>query len=156
MTAESVRGERFDTDAPKNVLGRASYTPALGMRMGGMVFGGWEDGGRGDGVVRADVRMAGVDATLSHGALELNGQWIRRTDRHATFELGTPEATTDGGFVEAIWAPAESRWYGYGLWNRMECDQPLLDARLGGPENLTRWQTWSAGCLLYTSPSPRD
>ena len=29
--------------------------------------------------------------------------------------------------------------------NRMECDQPLLDARLGGPENLTRWQTWSAG-----------
>ena len=138
-------GERFDTDAPKNVLGRASYTPALGMRVGGMVFGGWEDGDRGDGVVRADVRMAGVDATLSHGALELNGQWIRRTDRHSTFELGTPEATTDGGFVEAIWAPAESRWYGYGLWNRMECDQPLLDARLGGPENLTRWQTWSAG-----------
>lgn len=55
-------GERFDTDAPKNVLGRASYTPApaLGMRVGEMVFGGWEDGDRGDGVVRADVRMAGV------------------------------------------------------------------------------------------------
>ncbi len=142
---EADDGERFDTDAPKNVLGRVSFEPALGMRVGGMAFGGWEDGEAGDGVVRSDVRMIGADATLSHGALELNGQFLQRTDRHANFLLADTEATTRGGFLEALWAPSESRWYGFGLWNRIQCDQPLLNPRMGGPAGVTRYETISAG-----------
>lgn len=143
---EADDGQTFDTDAPKNVLAHASFDAAEGVRVGGMAFAGWQDGaGPSDEVVRADARMAGAELTLSRGAWELNGQWLSRRDRLATFSPGEPEATTRGGFVEAIWAPGDASWYGFGLWNRLDCDRPLLDPRMGGPADVTRYETFSAG-----------
>ncbi|MFN8589787.1 MAG: hypothetical protein U0704_18520, partial [Candidatus Eisenbacteria bacterium] len=63
----------------------------------------------------------------------------------ATFTPGEPATTTRGGFLEAVWAPGDARWYGFGLWNRLDCDRPLLDPRMGGPVDVTRYQTFSAG-----------
>lgn len=138
-------GESFDTDAPKNVLGHASFTVTPSLRVGGVAFAGWQDGGDAGARVRSSVVMTGADATLSLGELELNGQYLHRVDSHATFTQGEPDATTDGGFVEALWTPNQGRWYAYGLWNRIECDLPLLNPRSGGPAGVTRWQTVSAG-----------
>lgn len=142
---EADDGESFDTDAPKNVMARASFEVAPGVRVGGVYFGGWEDGGDVDAHVRAKVLMTGADLTLSRGPFELNGQFLQRVDTNPTFVTGGPEVTTRGGFVEALYTPGFSRWYAYGLWNRIQCDQPVLDPRSGGPVDVMRWQTINAG-----------
>jgi hypothetical protein len=40
---------------------------------------------------------------------------------------------------------ADGRWYATALYNVIYSDEPLLDVRLGGPRNIKRWQTISAG-----------
>lgn len=51
----------------------------------------------------------------------------------------------DGGFVEVLWRPRASRWYGVALYNRVDADRPLLDVRLGDPANVRRYETLTAG-----------
>jgi hypothetical protein len=89
--------------------------------------------------------MLGADATFTAGAMDVNVQYVHREDQRPTFTSGEPDAVTDGGFVEVIVAPEEKRTYGFALYNRVECDRPLLDPRIGGAANVTRFQSAAAG-----------
>ena len=51
--------------------------------------------------------------------------------------------------------PATSRAYGFALYNRVKCDQPLLDPRLGGPANVTLFQSVAAGIGYLVSRNAR-
>lgn len=132
---------RFDNNAAKNLSGRITRDLATGVRLG--VYG--YTGKSGLGGTDNRTRYLGLDATLKSGAFELNSQYLRRTDSHATFTPGEAETTTEGGFAELLYIPTGSRWYGFGLYNLVTADRPLLDARLGGPAGVDRFETLSAG-----------
>ncbi len=89
--------------------------------------------------------MVGADATATVGPVEINAQVVHREDNNPTFTPGEPTVDVDGGFVEVVLRPARSRWYGIGLYNRVDASAPLLDVRLGGPANVTRYQTFTVG-----------
>ncbi|HEX7024724.1 MAG TPA: hypothetical protein VF187_07895 [Gemmatimonadales bacterium] len=131
----------FDNDAAKNLFLNVTRDVIGGVRVG--VFG-YSGRSSVDGI-RNQTKMIGADATLSHGALELNGQYVHRTDNRPTYTQGEPESRLDGGFAELVVRPAGSRWYGFGLYNLVTTDQPLLNVRLGGPEGVRRHETYSAG-----------
>jgi hypothetical protein len=132
---------RFDNNAAKNVSGRITRDLTDGLRVGAYGYTGTS--GR-DGVDNR-TKYLGFDATLRSGAFELNGQYLRRTDSRATFTPGERETATEGGFAELLYIPTASRWYGFGLYNLVTADRPLLDARLGGPAGIDRHETISAG-----------
>ena len=132
---------RFDNNAAKNLSARISRDLAEGVRVGAYGYTGLSGL---DGVDNR-TRYLGFDATLSSGSFELNGQYLRRTDSHATFTPGEATTTTEGGFAELLYIPPGSRWYGFGLYNLVTADRPLLNARLGGPEAVDRNETISAG-----------
>jgi hypothetical protein len=156
VTAELVNGNgigaaqsdrRLDDNAFKNTFGHVTRELIPGRaRLGVMGYFGRTDGESSSGVgVQSETWMTGADATLTANALEVNIQYIHREDRHPTFTPGEPDAVTDGGFVEMIFAPEESRTYGFALYNRVGCDQPLLDPGVGGLAPVARAQTVAAG-----------
>ena len=51
----------------------------------------------------------------------------------------------DGGFVELLWVPAEQRWYGFALWNRLTASRPIMNPRMGGPADVDRYHSISGG-----------
>jgi hypothetical protein len=166
VTAEIVNGNgigpagttrRLDDNALKNVFAHVTRDLVPGrLRVGAMTYSGRSDGRSITGdPVRSETWMAGGDATLTAGPLDVNLQYIHREDARPTFTPGEPDAVTKGGFVEAIVAPPESRAYGFALYNRVECDQPLLDLRLGGPRNVTRFQSVAAGLGHLVSRNAR-
>jgi hypothetical protein len=99
--------------------------------------------------------MVGADATITAGPIDLNLQVIHREDERPTFTPGEPSAVTNGGFVEAIVAPASSRIYGFALHTFVECDRPLLDPRTGGPAPVTRFQSVAVGIGYVASRNAR-
>lgn len=119
---------RYDNDALKNVFAHVTRDVVPGLRLGALGYAGWQDV---DGVAAEDTRntfwMAGGDATLALGPLEVNGQYVRRVDDRPTFTPGEPESRVDGGFVEAIWNPEGSRAYALAIWNRVVGSAPVLD-----------------------------
>ena len=166
LTAEVVNGNgigpaepdrRLDDNALKNVFGHVTRDLVPGTaRLGVMGYSGRTDGlDPGGATVRSETWMAGADATISTGPLELNLQYVHREDKLPTFTPGEPDAVTDGGFAEAILSRPESRTYGFALYNLVDCDQPLLDPRLGGPSNLRRFQSFGAGFGYVVSRKPR-
>lgn len=152
-TAEVVNGNgrgpasggRFDDDPNKNLFVHVTRDVVGGLRVGGMGYYGWQDDGAGDAPSENQFWYAGVDATLDAGALQVNGQYLRRRDRSPTFDPLETESTLDGGFVEVLLVPPQRRWYAFGLWNRLEADRPILDPRMGGPANVERYQSLSGG-----------
>ena len=156
LTAELVNGNgigaagptrRFDDNALKNLFGHVSRDIVPGRaRFGAMGYVGRSDGATLAGArVRSETWMVGADATLTAGPMDVNLQYLHREDTRPNFVVGEPDAVTKGGFVEVIVAPEEHRTYGFALYNRIECDQPLLDPRDGGPSNLTRFESAAAG-----------
>jgi len=131
----------FDDDAAKNFFLHATRNLIGAVRLG--LFG-YTGRSSVDGL-RNQTRMIGADVTLSRGILELNGQFIHRTDSRPTYTQGEPEVALDGGFGELIVRPGGGRWYGFGLYNLVSADHPLLDVRLGGPAGVRRHETISAG-----------
>lgn len=131
----------FDNDAAKNFFLHATGDLIGGVRLG--LFG--YTGRSSVEGLRNQTRMIGADATFSRGILELNGQFIHRTDSRPTYTQGEPEVALDGGFGELIIRPPGGRWYGFGLYNLVTTDQPLLNVRLGGPAGVRRHETISAG-----------
>ncbi|MDH4131547.1 MAG: hypothetical protein OEV95_07045 [Gemmatimonadota bacterium] len=131
----------FDVDASKNVFGHITRDIVSALRLG--VFGYY---GRSHGNDLTDeTRMVGVDGTLSLGIVEVNGQYIHRRDDQPTYTPGEPEVTLNGGFGEVIVRPAGSRFFGYGLYNLVSADQPLVDVGEGGPPNVSRYETVAGG-----------
>jgi hypothetical protein len=150
LTGEIINGNgigpaqpdrHFDNDAAKNLFLHATRDLIGGVRLG--LFG-YTGRSSVDGL-RNQTRMIGADATFSRGPFELNGQFIHRTDSRPTYTQGEPEVALDGGFGELIVRPRGGRWYGFGLYNLVTTDQPLLDVRLGGPAGVRRHETISAG-----------
>ena len=150
LTGEIINGNgigasqsdrRFDNDAAKNLFLHATRDLVNGVRIGAFGYSG-RSSVEGE---RNRTRMIGVDATLSRGPFELNGQYVHRTDSRPTYTAGEPEAELDGGFAELIVRPGGGRWYGFGLYNVISMDRPLLDVRLGGPAGVRRHEAISAG-----------
>ena len=156
LTAELVNGNgigpagsdrRLDDNTLKNVFGHVTRDVVAGRaRLGAMGYVGHTDGlsSLGD-PVRSETWMAGADATLTAGPVELNLQYVHREDAAPTFTPGEPDAVTDGGFAEVVVAVPENRTYGFALYNRVECDRPLLDPRVGSPASVSRFQSAAAG-----------
>jgi hypothetical protein len=156
LTAELVNGNgigaadserRYDDNAFKNVFAHLTRDIVSGRaRLGAMGYSGRTDGEDPAGNrVRSETWMAGADATLGVGVLEVNLQYVHREDARPTFTPGEPDAVTDGGFVELIVAPEESRTYGFALYNRIDCDRALLNPRMGGPAGVTRYESVAGG-----------
>lgn len=138
--AESNR--RFDNGPGKVGMLRLTRDLADGVRIGGF---GLYSRNASDGVDNK-ATMLGADATLGRGPLEVNLQYIHREDDDPTFAgAGSTLTKTDGGLVEVLVRPANSRWYGFGLYNLVETDRPYLDIRVGGPAGVRRYETATAG-----------
>ena len=84
------------------------------------------------------------DATVTHGALEVNLQYLRREDDDPRFNAGGA-VVSEGGFAEVLVRPAGRKWHLFGLYNLVTADAPLLDVRLGGPAGLERYESVTAG-----------
>jgi hypothetical protein len=143
---EAEPNRRLDNDPFKNGMLHVSRSIVPGIRLGAMGYYGRQRGAT-DGSPTASnrVRMIGGDATLSAGPLEINGQYLVREDERPTFTLNELAAVTKGGFVEAIVHPRGARWYALALYNRIDANRPLLNVRLGGPSDILRYETISAG-----------
>lgn len=144
---EAAADRRLDNNLFKNLFGHLTYDLAPAVRVGGMGYYGKSNGvdaGTVDTLTNT-TWMVGADATISMGPLEINGQYVHREDDAPTFTLGETAAKTDGGFVELVIRPPESRWYGVALYNGVHANLPLLNPRFGGPDNLDRYQTLTGG-----------
>lgn len=156
LTAELVNGNgigaagstrRLDDNAFKNLFGHLTRDVVPGRaRLGAMGYLGRTDGLNPVGdAARSETWMVGADATITAGPVDVNLQYLHREDQLPTFTPGESDAVTDGGFVEVIVAPEERRTYGFALYNRVECDRPLLNPRVGSPTNVSRFQSAAAG-----------
>jgi hypothetical protein len=164
LTGEVVNGNgrgaateerRFDNDVAKVFFGHLTRDITSNVRLGVMGLRGRQRGTATEGAQEVDntVWMVGADATISAGPLELNAQYIHREDDAPLFDPRDERVKTDGGFAEVIVRPPGSRWYGVALYNYIEADRPVLDVRLGGPANVSRYQTITggAGYLMRTN-----
>jgi hypothetical protein len=143
---EAEPNRRLDNDPFKNVFGHVTRDLTPNLRLGAMGYFGQQEGAVGTGpTVKNTVWMAGADATVTAGPIELNVQYLHREDDTPTFTSGEPEATLDGGFAELVLHPANARWYVLGLYNLIDADRPLLNVRLGAPGNIGRYETLTAG-----------
>jgi len=137
---------RLDNDPNKNFMGHLSRELLPGVRLGALGYYGRQQGTSGTGpLVTNRLRMWGADATLQAGPAELNAQFLWREDDRPTFALNEATITTKGGFAELVLQPRASRWYAVALYNLVEADRPLLNPRLGGPSNVARYETATAG-----------
>lgn len=138
--AQSTR--RFDNAPGKTGVLHITRDLVDGFRLGAFGLYGHNTS---DGI-RNKTTMAGLDATLGRGPVELNLQYLHREDDDPLFQGQTATVVkTDGGFAELLVRPAGSRWFGFGLYNIVVADRPYLDVRLGGPAGIRRYETASAG-----------
>jgi hypothetical protein len=137
--------KQYDTDALKNFAAR--FSQDLGpLRIGG--FGYLGEQRLNDAEDR--IRIYGPDATLSFGNIELNAQYLHRTDSNPFFAIGGPDTEVDAAFGEVIWSPdgANGRWHVAGLYNWIDADGPIFTVRAGEEGPLSRYQSVS-GSLHY-------
>lgn len=143
--AAADEDRQYDTDALKNLAIR--YTQDLGpLRVGGFgYFGEQRSNGFGD-----RIRMFGPDATLQLGNVELNLQYLRRTDSNPFFQPLGPDTDVDAAFGELVWSPAgaHGRWHFVGLYNWIDSAEPVFTLRVGEEDPLAHYESVS-GSLHY-------
>ena len=132
---------RYDTDASKNVFLHITRDIASPLRLGGF---GYYGRSHGNGATNK-TRMLGVDGTVVLGPVEVNGQYVHRRDDEPTYTAGEAEVRMNGGFGEVVIRPANSRFYGFALYNLVTANRPLMDVRLGGPAPGKRYESISGG-----------
>jgi hypothetical protein len=137
---EAEEDRHFDNDPAKNFMLHASREIGHGLRLGAMGYSGRQE----DGGITNTLWMVGVDGTVSYGPFELNLQYLHREDDQPTFTPGEPQVKTDGGFAELIYRPND-RWYGVALYNRVSATSPVLNPGLGGPADVSRYETMTVG-----------
>ncbi len=117
----------FDEDKYKNYMFRASQDVAKFMRVGGFGYYGKEL----PDTVDNEMFMAGADMTLGNDKIELNAQYVYRSDTNPEMLAVKPRerVITQGGFAEVIISPQgdNSRWIGTLLYNIVDSDLPSLD-----------------------------
>jgi hypothetical protein len=142
---------QYDRDPYLNPAFRISQDAGRA-RLGVYAYYGRE---RADGN-RNEFWIFGPDATLSLGRLELNAQWLRRSDDNPMLEpvfvapATVQSSEVDAGFLEAIYEPGGpgGRLFVTGLLNWVEADRPIFTLRAGElPDQplLHRYRTTSAG-----------
>lgn len=137
---------RFDNDANKNVFGHLSRPFGDHVRLGVLGYVGQQSGEPyGAPGQTNNLSMVGVDATLGTGSLELNAQYLWRTDTEPDFLPGEAAVHTDGGFAELLYRPPGSRWYGYSLYNYIDADAPALTIGMGSPVGIARYESLAVG-----------
>ncbi|HEU5208421.1 MAG TPA: hypothetical protein VFU06_03335 [Longimicrobiales bacterium] len=149
---EAGENRLFDGDAFKTVAGRVSQS--LGpLRVGGYALYGPED--RGD--LSNEVVVWGPDLTLTAGQLELNGQFLRRTDTRPFFLDSDEETTVDAVLGELVWGPQgpTGRWFLMGLYNRVWADDPIFTVRQGEDGLLDRYETAALGATWLLARNVR-
>lgn len=144
---EADERRRFDDDVGKVFFGHVTRDVIPSVRLGAMAYWGEQRGAAAEGAsaITNDTWMLGGDATISLGPVEINGQYIHREDAYPTFDPDEDEAVTDGGFVEVILRPRRSHWYALALYNRIDTSRPILNARLGGPSDIDRYEALTGG-----------
>lgn len=143
---EAEPDRRLDNDPMKNLFGHVTRELSSNLRLGVMGYWGRQDGAVEGGPTTTNrVTMVGADATVSAGPFDLSAQYVHREDDQATFAPGEPLTQTDGGFAELLFRPRGSRWYGVALYNVVAANRPLLNPRLGGPSDISRYQTMTGG-----------
>ena len=150
VTGELVNGNgkgaagenrHFDVDAGKAVFLHLSRDLPTGLRFGLFGLHGESEANG----FHNRTRMFGVDGSWERGPVEVNLQYVHRSDDRPTFTALEPRVYLDGGFAEVILRPAGSAWYGFGLYNLVSADQPVLDVRLGGPSGIRRYESLGLG-----------
>jgi len=131
----------FDDNDFKTLAGHVTRDLATGVRLG--AFGYYGESSAGGRVNK--VSMIGGDGTLSSGSVEINAQYLHREDTDPLFAGTDPTVTTDGGLLEVLVRPGNSRWHGFALYNLVSSTAPMLDVGLGGPPDARRYQTLTGG-----------
>ncbi len=114
----------FDSDKYKNLLGRISQGISNNIRIGAFGYYGKEEQNN----QTNEVIIAGPDATVSLGPLELNLQYVERRDKNPLFlQLKAKQISTRGAFAELIFRPKgdESKWYAVGLINYLDKNEKV-------------------------------
>ena len=139
---EAGEDRLFDSDAFKTVAGRVSQSFGA-LRLGAYALYGPEE--RDD--LSNEVVVWGPDLTLTAGPLEVNGQFLRRTDTRPFFTDADEKTTVDAVLAEVLWAPQgpTGRWFLTGLYNRVWADDPVFTVRQGEEELLDRYETAALG-----------
>lgn len=117
----------YDNDKYKNFMGRISQGLTDFARIGGFGYYGKEGFDNPN-----ELTMFGGDATLSYKEnLELNFQYLMRTDDNPSFETTKPddEIKTEGMMAELIFMPEgdRSKLYGTLLYNMVDSDDNDAD-----------------------------
>jgi hypothetical protein len=89
--------------------------------------------------------MVGADGSWTAGLCELNVQYIHREDTNPLFAASAVRVKSDMGLAEILIRPDGSRWHGFALYNLVTADRPLLDVGLGGPSDIRRYESATAG-----------
>jgi hypothetical protein len=133
---------QYDRDNPKSVGVRFSqeFGP---LRVGGFGYFGRE---RADGHTD-DITVWGPDATLDIGAVQINGQYLRRKDSNPLLAATATETTVESALVEVLWGPLgeDGRWTVAALYNWIDADAPIVSVRAGETAPLQKYQTAAAG-----------
>ena len=121
----------FDDDKYKNVFAAVSQDIGEQFRLGVSGYYGNELINNPDTVFSAtnELWMAGVDASVAFGPLELNLQYVERRDKNPFAHVDSDELQSRGGFGELIFRPDgdDSKWYGVILYNNVFSDDKLVE-----------------------------
>ncbi len=132
----------FDTDKYKNTMFRLSQDLGEHVRVGGFAYFGREQGENLDlphqwrMVTTNDMWMAGPDVTLELGNVQLNAQYVTRSDENPSFYspswiagTGPAKVKTNGAFGELVITPGgdAGKWYCAALYNWVDSEQNSLD-----------------------------
>jgi hypothetical protein len=121
----------FDNDKYKNVFAAVSQDLGEHFRLGVSGYYGNELIDNPDTAYSAtnELWMAGVDASVAFGALELNVQYVERRDNNPYAFAESEELKSRGGFGELIFRPDgdESKWYGVVLYNNVFSDDKTVE-----------------------------
>lgn len=125
---EGFLGGNFDNDKYKNIMGRISQDAGEHLRLGALGYWGKEKVFENLSATN-ELWMLGGDATIKFDPLELNLQYVERSDGNPYFGPTTIDLKTRGAFAELIYRPNgdDSKWYAVGLFNWIESDQTDLN-----------------------------
>jgi hypothetical protein len=142
--SEASEARLYDRDDWKNVAVRLSQSVDR-IRLGGFAYFGVEES---DGL-KSEIRIYGPDATVAFGPrLELNAQYLRRTDERPFFsDVIEPDTEVDMGFAELVFSPwgAAGKWFFTALYNHVEADEAIFSIRQGEEELLKRFRSGALG-----------
>lgn len=124
----------FDEDNYKNLMFRVSQEVMENFRLGAFGYYGKEKPNN----IKNELWMTGADLTIAYKNIELNAQYVFRSDENPNFDVLTPSEhiKTHGGFAELIFSPdfEKSKWFGYFLYNKVDSqfDEIDYDSYTGG------------------------